>query len=127
MFEGVLDQGLQGKGGKDHVQQRRIDIDIDRQSIVETGLLDLQVRIHLVELLGECREVAAALQVLPEKIGKVDQQVLAPHGIDAEDRDDGVQGVEEEVRVDLRLEELQLGLDQQALLHLVPGQKKLVR
>jgi myo-inositol-1-phosphate synthase len=53
-----------------------VDIDIDHQPIVETRLLYLQVGIDLVEFLCKSRQVAAAFEVLPEKIGKMVQQVL---------------------------------------------------
>ncbi|MNP70428.1 hypothetical protein D3C76_1666610 [compost metagenome] len=77
-------------------------------------------------LLLQGGHVALALEVLAKEAGQMQQQLACPLGVAPGDGADGVEGVEQEVGVDLGLDEFELGLHQQPLLLLQPAAQQLL-
>ena len=127
--DGVLDERLQEQMRDARVEDGGIDVDRDAEPIAEARLLDRQIRLQDLDLLFDAdflrvRPEAHSQQVaqsIDHDVGRLD---VAPH--QARDR---VQRVEQEVRLELPLQRLELRLGEarlqplgveRALLGLVP-------
>ena len=78
--------------------------------------LDIQVVVREGELLRERDEGLAVLEQDAQDVGEFDDHLPRELRPGADERGDGVQGVEEKVRVDLPLERVEPRLQQQARL-----------
>ncbi len=126
MLDGILDEGLQGEARQLQVGQVGRDLVDDGQPLAKAGLLNLQVGEAVLLLLPQGGHAVLTLEIVAKEAGEVQQQLPRPARIPAGDGADGVEGVEQEVRVDLRLHQLELGLHQQALLLLQPSAQQLL-
>ena len=82
----------------------------------EADDLDIQVIVNKIELVFELNEGIALPQQSPQNVRKLDDHLARLVRIEAHQRGNGVQGVEQEVRIDLALQRLHAGLQQQTLL-----------
>ncbi len=119
VLDRVLDDGLQGEGGQPVLQQRFGNMDLHAQVLGEAGLFDVQIGVHMLQLVGQGHLVPLALEVLAKEGGEIVHQGAGALGIAPDHRRQGVEGVEQEVRIDLRLQQLDLRLGQQPLLLVV--------
>ena len=116
VLDRVLDERLQQQVRHQRVERVGLDVEADDEAIGEARLLDLEVL---------CEEVELGLErdfLLAELLERQAQQVAQPHqrpvgGLDVavHQRRDRVQRVEQEVRVQLLLQRLELRLDQPGL------------
>jgi hypothetical protein len=60
-----------------------------------------QVVLDVAELLGQCRERPAATERVAGEVGELQEEISGPVRVGADERGDGGQGVEDEVRADL--------------------------
>ncbi|MNC05821.1 hypothetical protein D3C75_533150 [compost metagenome] len=126
MLDGILDEGLQGEARQLHVGQVRRYLVDDGQALAKAGLLYLQIGLAVLLLLPQRGQAALALEVLAKEQGEVQQQLACPLGVAPGNGTDGIEGVEQEVGIDLRLHQLELGLHQQSLLLLQPPAQQLL-
>ena len=110
MVYGVLNDGLDDKGR--HAQIAEIvNIRLETHALyAKTSLLKRKIAHRLLHLAIERDEVVGVLERLSIKRREFAQKDTGASWIGADERGDGVDGVEEEVRVDLRLKGLQLCL-----------------
>ena len=102
----VLDERLQDEVGDERRACVRGDVPLDPESIAVAHLLDLDVAAHEPQLLVE-RQVdrSSFVEQIPQQLTEPDERVerlvlpVAPH-----EHRDGVQRIEQEVRLQLRLE-----------------------
>jgi hypothetical protein len=110
-FETLEDQvwhaGVEGLG---------LDVELDRQTVGESRLLDLEILAEELELLLEPHFVAAdLLEREAEQIAQARERAVGLLDVLVHQRRDGVQRVEEEVRVELLLQRRELRFDQPGL------------
>src|SRR5262249_13381586 len=67
-------------------------------------------------LFAKRNESVATIQQASENGGQLDNQVARGVGVEADERRDGVESVEEEMRINLVLQGLHAGIEQEALL-----------
>src|SRR5262249_52408640 len=110
MPDRVFDQMLQGEARHRRRQQVLVDVEDRTQTIREARLLNSQVLAHEIELLRQ-RDFGRAMtrqgpaQHVAELLDDPSRRLVAV----ADQHRDGVQRVEEEVRIELRLERLETG------------------
>lgn len=93
------------------------------QTRLETRLLNLQIGIHVLNLIGEGHDLRRPLQVLAEKGRQKLHQLRGLIAVAADHRFKRIEGVEQEMRIDLGMQQLNLRLRQQGFLPLIlPGE-----
>ena len=106
---GVLDEWLEQQPGHRHVVQSRFDGLHDAQTGAEAHMLDREPRLQELQLVAEpCVLAGAGAQGVAEDIGEASGHVLGRRGVLVDQRGDRVEGVEQEVGVDLRAQCAQL-------------------
>ena len=109
MIEGVLHQGLQGDLGDPVGIKFRGDIYLIVQDILVADLLDLQIAAGMAQLFLDGNVVLSFIKAGPEETGQgSDQADDLVFLFRFRQPDDGVQGIVEEMGIDLGLEQLQL-------------------
>ena len=116
MLDRVLDQRLQQHAGDDDGQRLFGDLLDDAQFFAEADDLDVEVVVGEGELVGERDERLAVLQQHAQDVGQLDDHLARQFRLRTHERGDGVERVEEEVRIDLALQRVQARLHQQAAL-----------
>jgi len=110
VLDGVFDERLHGEGGRGVSLQRRRQVQLHLQRVAEAHLFDLQVVPHEGEFLFERHErLAARLQNVAEDGGEMLDGRLGALGLHVDERGDGVEGVEQEMRIDLGAQGGQFG------------------
>ena len=116
MTDRILDQRLQDQRRHQGVEGGGVDPVFDSQARAEVDLLDVEVRPHVFQLLGHLhflgadfpqRDAQQVAQPLDHQVGLVR---VAMH-----ERGDGVQRVEQKMRMQLMVQRLQLGFDEPRL------------
>ena len=107
--DAVLDERLQQQVGHERVQRVGVEVVAHGEPLAEAGLLDLQVLGQELEVVAERHLLrAAAVERHPEQVAQPHQHAVGGVHVPVHERRDAVQGVEEEVRVELSLQRLQL-------------------
>ena len=117
MPDGVLHQRLERHRRDPRVECLGIHLEPDRQAVGEPGLLDLQIGLHEAELFPQRHLVPLTVpERLPEQLAQAGDgggRRLAPAV--ADEGGDGVERIEEEVRLELHSERGELGLGELGL------------
>ena len=82
----------------------------------EADDLDVEIVVDEFELLAQRHERVALLEQAAENLGELEDHLARRVGIEAHQRGHGVERVEQEVRIDLALQRVHAGLQQQPLL-----------
>ncbi len=82
--------------------------------VAKADALDVEVVVGEVELFAEGDEGVAVAEEDAEDVRELDDHLAGEVGLGADERGDGVEGVEEEVRVDLALQGVEAGFEQEA-------------
>mmetsp|Transcript_10033 Transcript_10033/g.40827 ORF Transcript_10033/g.40827 Transcript_10033/m.40827 type:complete len:441 (-) Transcript_10033:76-1398(-) len=115
MAHGVLDQRLQQQRRQTRRVSGRVQVPDHAQPLAKADLLDRQVALGQLDLLGQRDGGAGIGQGHAEQFGQVFQHALGAGRVDPHQRDGAVQRVEQEMRVQLAADGRQLGLGQRAL------------
>ena len=118
MTDRVLDQRLQRERQHETLERVRVDVLDDTKAFAETQVLERQIGAHEPELLLEWHFLAALtihVEHVAQQRRELLERALAVSRIDPHERRDGVQRVEQEVRIELRTQRAQLGVDLQRL------------
>ena len=111
--DGVFNQRLQNQVGDKRVEGARIDFGFDAKAIVEARLLNVDVLLQERELLMQRDFVHAdAVERHAQQVGELERHVLGGFAVVASERGDGVQRVEQEVRLELDLQHFELSVGQ---------------
>ena len=113
VLDGVLDERLEDQTRHAGVQGFRLDVELHRQAIRETRLLDAEILLEELQLhLQGHFVVARVVEREPQQIAEVHEGAIRGLDILVHERGDRVQRVEQEMRVELLLKRRQLRLDQ---------------
>ena len=116
VLDGIFDERLQQKVGDERVQRLRLDVEYHCQTVAEARLFDLQILGEEVELLLERHFLHAdALQRHAQQIAEPRDHGVRGIDVAMHQRRDGVERVEQEVRLHLPLQGVQPRLDQPGL------------
>jgi hypothetical protein len=111
----VLDERLQDKGRDFRLEQGLVNGPAHREAFAEPHLLDLEIASCEVEFVAERkRGVLGGRQGGAQQLREPHRHALGGGGILAHQRHDRIEGVEQEVRMQLRAERGELGLRQVA-------------
>ena len=109
VLDGVLHQRLHHHRRDPQTRYVRGGLDLDLQPVPEPGLLDFEVGAGEVHLVLEQRPFALrSAQRVAEDVGELLDRPVGAEGVLVDQSGDGVERVEQEVRVDLRAQGLQL-------------------
>ena len=115
MLHRILDQRLNGKQGDGYAQSGWVGVHFGVQLGAEAQLLDLQIGAHDAQLLFDFHQGALGAQQVAIDIRQIQDQPAGLHVAAIDGAVERVQGVEQKVRVDLRLQGLQLRLRDKVL------------
>ena len=115
MTDGILHQRLHRHRRYDRPQRLGRHVDRHPQR-VKPGLLEAQVALDMLELLGQRHVRAAVAEQVAGELGEVDEQLARIVGAGVDVAGDGGQRVVDEVRRDLGAQRTQLGPGQALLL-----------
>ncbi len=76
----------------------------DHDPLTEASLLEHQIHGHVLELAAELDELISRFERAAVESSELPKQLASPLRIGPDEHGDGVDGVEQEVRIDLRLE-----------------------
>ena len=103
VLDGVLHHRLEEERRDERVADRVVHVEGNREAVLEAGPLDLEVPAAEVDLLGERDERrGVGVEGDAEDLSEPDQRGDGEGRVGADQREDRVQGVEEEMGVDLR-------------------------
>ncbi len=116
MLDGVFDERLQHQVGDQRIERVRLHVEHYGQTIPEPGLFDLQILREEIELLLQ-RDLldADVLERDAQQIAQLGDHVVGGIDVAVHQRRDRVERVEEEMRLQLPLQRLQLSLDEMGL------------
>ncbi len=100
--DGVFHQRLQQQAR--HLDVHVVHLEYHLQLVTEAGLLDGHVVAHLLQLLLDVDEGVPLVEVVAQVVRQIGNELARLLGPDADQRRDGVEGIEQEVRVDLALQ-----------------------
>src|ERR1700747_2356583 len=116
MFDGILHDRLKNHAGDKSCQGVRIDLLRDSQIVAaEAGDFDIEVVIEKVELLAERHKGFVLAQQAPQNIAELENHTASGIRIVANQRGNGIECVEQKMRIDLRGERVHARLEQQLL------------
>ena len=124
MAHGVFHKRLHHECRHHHAFQARLDIDVNGKAVfAEPRHFEREVTHRLLDLARQLEQIVGILECAAIEHGELAQQHAGAIGVGAHERRDGVDGVEQEVRVDLALERLELhgGRELRLLLQLNGG------
>src|SRR5215217_7565484 len=105
----VFDNGLKDQVGNTNVEHRGIYANVGRESILKTDTLDLEVAVQKLDLLLECDfHRAGVLERQAQEVAEAREHFAGAVSVFAQQSRDGMQGIEEKVRVNLHLKRFQL-------------------
>ncbi len=117
MLDAVFDERLKKHAGNRDFEGFRIDFPGDGKLLcAEAGDFDGKVVVGGGELVAKRDEGVVFLEHFTQDVGELDDEVASLLGTEANQRGDGVEGVEEEVRIDLTLEGVEAGFEEETLL-----------
>lgn len=119
MLNGVLHDRLQGKSRQLMMRQPFRHRHLDLQVSLKASLLNLQIGVNMLDLIGKSDNFRRPFQVLAKEGRQILHQLAGLIAVAADHRLQRVKRVKQEVRVDLGVQELDFGLRQQRLLPLV--------
>jgi len=114
VLDGVLDQGLDAEDGDGVVTQFGRDVDDCGEAGAETGALNLEVGLDDGELFLKADHVLAGGEEVAEDFAEAEDEAAGIGGLTGNAAIESVEGVEEEVGMDLGLEGLEFGLEHEA-------------
>src|SRR5436190_3576850 len=105
VLHGVLDQGLQDERRHERVEHGVVDADVDDEPVLEAYFRDVDVEIEQGELApqGHLR-LLSALEAVTQQVAEPGDHAAHAARVALDERGDGVEGVEQEVRVELTAE-----------------------
>ena len=110
MLDGVFDEGLEQEGGDGQGQEGGIDVPFDAEAIAEAHLLEVEVAVEEFEFLAQGgREVLAAVEGMAEEAGELHEHRVGGVDIAVHEGADAVEGVEEEVGIELHPQGVESG------------------
>ena len=109
VLDRVLDERLHEKRRHHHLVGRGADAAVDHEVVAEARLLELEVRLDVPHLIGERDELRRLAQRGAAVLRKRRDQMPRLVRLRADKRRDRVERVEQEVRLDLRLQRGELG------------------
>ena len=113
MPDGVLYERLKGLVRDAGIQCLGWDVQVDEQAVVESGLLDFEVPLEEVQLLAKRDLLHRRLvQRHPQQLGQLRHHLVGGLRVAMDQRRDRMQGVEQEMRMQLHPQDLELGLRQ---------------
>ena len=113
MLDRVLDERLQQEVGQQRIERLGLDVEPHDQSIGESRLLDLEVLREEIELrLQRAFVLAEVLERHAQQIAEAHQRAIGGVDVAVHQRRNGVQRVEQEVRLQLMLERRHLRFDE---------------
>src|SRR5260370_28840835 len=117
MLDAVFDQRLQQHAGHHRLERRRIEI-LDDLELVPSKTYDFNVQIIVDELhfLTQRDERIRTMQQTAKNGSELQDHLPRRVGIEAHQRRNGIQRIEQEVRVDLILQRRHARLQQQPFL-----------
>ena len=116
VLECVLQQRLQNEIGNGGIARFRRDRPADAHALTRTQAHDVQVTLRQIQLGVERNLLAVALlHHCSQQLGEIDDRFVGPRRVTMQHSRDGVESVEEEVRVQLRPQCRQLHLGEAAL------------
>src|SRR6185369_14113064 len=119
VLDAVFHQRLQEDGWNHDIQSRRIKMLVHTQLVAaKTHDLNIQIVVHEFNLFTKLHEFIMLAQQTAQDFRKLYYQLARAVGIKAHERGNGIQGIEEKVRIDLALQGIKTGLQQKALLYL---------
>lgn len=120
MFDGILYQWLEQHAWYKFFECIGIQIFDEGDLVAEPGLLDMHVAAHHHDLLFQFHHLVLVLQVVPEESGEVVDELFGLERLlDLGYGRDGVEGIKQEVRIDLRLKQGQFRFPQETLALLI--------
>ena len=117
VLDRVLHQRLQQHAGDHDVERRSFEF-LHHAQLVATEADDFNVEIVVDEFhfFTQRHKSIAAVEQAAQNVGQLDDQFTGRIGIEAHQRGDRIQRIKEEVRIDLVLQRLHAGVQQQPLL-----------
>src|SRR5450830_435942 len=116
VFDGILNDGLQGKGRQPQTQQLVRNRDFDIEAVGKARKFNTQIGIDVFDFIFERGVIADALEALAKEGRKVVHEMSSRFRIASNDRRQRIQRIEQEVRIDLRLQQFDFRLRQQSFL-----------
>ena len=113
---------LERQHGHDRVQHLRVDLHAHAQPLAEARLLEPQVLLDVLQLVGQRHVRPLARERVADELGELDQQLARLLRARVDERGDGGERVVDEVRRDLRAQRPQLGAGEPLALRLDLGQ-----
>ena len=111
MLDGVFDEGLNEHRWDAGVERARIQRALEAQAILEAHALERQIFIDDRQFLGEAHRVPAiGLQRIAKQVRKAGHHRRGALGILGDQRSKRIQAVEEEMRIHLRAQHVELGV-----------------
>src|SRR5262249_52933771 len=114
--ERVFNQRLQQQAWRERVERRRVNFDLYRKTILKACLFNLKVTLREFNLLLE-RDLlrSGGVESHPQQFAQAHQHAVGRRHVLLHQHRNGVERVEEKVRLKLRLQVLQFGLSETAL------------
>src|SRR5215510_7211476 len=113
MSHGVFNDWLENQIGNADIEHLRIDANIGRESILKTNALDLEITVQKLDFLLKCDfHRAGILECQSQEVAETRNHLAGGFSVSAQQRGDGMQGIEEKVRMNLHLQRFQLRLHQ---------------
>ena len=104
MLDRVLDERLHEERRHPHRTRVGRHVDRDDELVAESRLLEVEIALHVSQLLLERHELRGARELRAHVVGKREHEASGAVGVGAHERGDRVERVEHEVRLHLRLE-----------------------
>src|SRR5690606_15200048 len=105
VMNGILDEGLKDQRRYAHLPDLACHIEACTQPLTETHALDREKGLNQGHLLGQCdRLLARQCQTLAKELRHQETHLTSGRCVLTDERGDGVQTVEQEMRVELRAE-----------------------
>jgi hypothetical protein len=107
MLDRVFDERLKEHGGDDDVEGVVGDLLDDLELVAEADAFDVEIVVGEVQFFAKRDEGVSIAEEDAEDVGEFDDHLAGEIGLGADERGDGVEGVEEEVGVDLALKSVE--------------------
>ena len=117
VLDAVFDERLEQDAGDEDVEGSRIDFLFDVQLVgAEADHFDVEVVVGEAEFVAQGDVGVVILEQRAQDVGELHGHFAGEFGLDADQGRDGVEGVEEEVGIDLTLQGVEAGFEQEMLL-----------